>query len=119
MADAISLGKYFKEHAKAAFALMGADGRLASAQSVWDTIIRHELEDFTVRDLWQKVRRSFSKVTDLEEVLNLRVDLGYIRQVEVLKREGPGQRPSPRYEVNPKALTQNAVPGDINDSEEV
>jgi len=125
MADAISLGKYFKEHAKAAFALMGADGRLASAQSVWDTIVRHKLEDFTVRDLWQKVRRSFSKVTDLEEVLNLLVDLGYIRQVEVLKREGPGQRPSPRYEVNPKALTQNtqgtqnAVPGDINDSEEV
>jgi len=82
-------------------------------------------KDFTVRDLWQKVRRSFSKVTDLEEVLNLLVDLGYIRQVEVLKREGPGQRPSPRYEVNPKALTQNtqgtqnAVPGDINDSEEV
>jgi len=125
MADAIALGKYFKEHAKAAFALMGADGRLASAQSVWDTIVRHKLEDFTVRDLWQKVRRSFSKVTDLEEVLNLLVDLGYIRQVEVLKREGPGQRPSPRYEVNPKALTQNtqgtqnAVPGDINDSEEV
>ena len=125
MADAISLGKYFKQHAKAAFALMGADGRLSSAQSVWATIARHGLGDFTSRDLWLKVRRSFSKVTDLVEVLNLLVDLGYIRQVEVPKREGPGWKPSPRYEVDPKALTQNtqgtqnAMLVDINDSEEV
>ena len=107
MADAITLGNYFKEHAKAAFALMGADGRLAAAKRVWAAIVRDEMKDFTVRDLWQKVRRSFSKVTDLEEVLNLLVDLGYIRVTVPPKREGPGQPPSPRCEVNPKALTQN------------
>ena len=107
MGNAISLGNYFKEHAKAAFASMGADGRLVDAKRVWAAIVRHELKEFTVRDLWQKVRGSFSKVADLEEVLDLLLDLGYIAAMPVPKKEGPGQRPSPRYAVNPKALTQN------------
>ena len=107
MADAITLGSYFKEHAKAAFAFMSADGRLSAAQRIWAIIVHNDMKGFTVRDLWPKVRRSFAKVTDLKEVLNLLVDLGYIRAMPTPKKEGPGQSPSPRYEVNPKALTRN------------
>lgn len=107
MESAIRLGRYFKGHAQAAFALMGADARIGSAKKIWSAIQTHKLETFTVRDLWQKVRRGFSNVSQLEQVLNLLEELGYARRVETQKWEGPGQSPSPSYEVNPFARTQN------------
>ena len=107
MANAIKLGKYFKEHAKAAFLSMGADLRLVSAKKVWAVIGRDYMNEFSVRDLYQKVRRSFTKVADLEDTLGLLVDYGYVRALPTPKREGQGQHPSPRYEVNPLARTQN------------
>ena len=107
MANAIAIGNYFEEHAKAAFASMGADPRLASAKKVWAAIIRHDMTEFSVRDLYQLVRRTFKTVADLETILGLLVEFGYLRGVIVSKQEGPGQSPSPRYEVNPLARTQN------------
>jgi hypothetical protein len=77
MESAIRLGWYFKGHAQAAFALMGADARIGSAKKIWSAIQKHKLGTFTVRDLWQKVRRGFSNVSQLEQVLNLLEELGY------------------------------------------
>ena len=107
MESAIALGNYFKEHAKAAFASMGADPRIPSAKKVWAVIVRREWGEFSVRDLHQLVRRSFKTVADLDITLTLLVDLGYLRGVTTSKLEGRGQPPSPRYEVNPLTRTQN------------
>jgi len=107
MESAIALGNYFKEHAKAAFASMGADPRIPSAKKVWAVIVRREWGEFSVRDLHQLVRRSFKTVADLDITLTLLVDLGYLRGVTTSKLEGRGQLPSPRYEVNPLTRTQN------------
>ena len=65
------------------------------------------MTEFSVRDLYQLVRRTFKTVADLETILGLLVEFGYLRGVIVSKQEGPGQSPSPRYEVNPLARTQN------------
>ena len=108
MSNAIRLDNYFKEHAKAAFASMGADPRIASAKKVWAAIVRRELTEFSVRDLYRIVRRTFKTVADLETTLCLLVELGCLRGVTASKQEGPGQSPSPRYEVNPLARTQGA-----------
>ena len=105
MMAAVSLGRYFEAHAKAAFALMGSDARLAVAKRVWAAIVRHDLNSFKVSDLWQHVRRSFSNVAELEQALNTLDELGYIRARGVPKREGPGKPPSPMFEVNPQART--------------
>jgi hypothetical protein len=105
--SAINLGLYFKTHVQAAFALMGADAKIGAARKIWSVIQKHKLESFTKRDLWQKVRRSFGKVSQLEEVLNLLDELGYIRRLEIVQREGRGQSPSPSYQVNPLTRTQN------------
>ena len=107
MANAIKIGNYFEEHAKAAFAFMGADPRLASAKKVWAAIVRYDITEFSVRDLYQVVRRSFKTVADLETILGLLVEYWYLRGVIASKQEGPGQSPSPRYEVNPLTRTQN------------
>ena len=105
MAAAVSLGDYFEAHAKAAFALMGFDARMGVAEKVWASIVRHDLDSFKVSDLWQKVRRSFANVAELERALNTLEELGYIRSLGTEKREGPGKRPSPLFEVNPLGRT--------------
>lgn len=108
MTHAIALGNYFKGHAKAAFAAMGADPRIASAQKAWDSIKRQSYEDFSVRDLYQNIKGSrFKTVPELEKALDLLVELGYIREIPIPRRDGPGQPPSPRYEVNPLTRPQN------------
>ena len=108
MANAIALGEYFRGHAKAAFAAMGADPRIASAKKAWAAITRHKYKEFSVRDLYQNVKGSrFKTVPELEKALGLLVELGYIREIVASKREGPGQPPSQRYEVNPLSYPQN------------
>ena len=110
MREAIALGKYFEGHAKAAFALMGSDGKLQVAKKVWGVITRHQLKTFKASILWMRhLRRSFSKPAALEDALNTLVELGYIRQVATPRREGPGQPPSPTFEVNPLACSKNSM----------
>jgi hypothetical protein len=65
MEAAVCLGRYFEGHAKAAFTLMGSDGKLAIAKKLWAVIEKYRLEGFTVRELWQKVRRRFGDVSEL------------------------------------------------------
>jgi hypothetical protein len=109
MREAIALGKYFEGHAKAAFALMGSDGKLQVAKKVWGVITRHQLKTFKASILWMRhLRRSFSKPAAFEDALNTLVELGYIRQVATPRREGPGQPPSPTFEVNPLACSMNS-----------
>jgi len=107
MANAIAIGNYFEEHAKAAFASMGADPNIASAKKAWAVIDRRDMTEFSVRDLYQLVRRTFKTVAELETTLGLLVEFGYLREVTASKHDGPGQSPSPRYEVNPLGRTQN------------
>ncbi|HZA24388.1 MAG TPA: DUF3987 domain-containing protein, partial [Dehalococcoidia bacterium] len=103
MEAAIRLGRYFEGHAKAAFALMGSDGELAIAKKLWAVIQRHNAQTFTLRDLWQKVRRQFTNVSGLESALNTLGELGYVRRLETPKPEGRGKAPSPMFLVNPLA----------------
>jgi len=108
MTHAIALGNYFKGHAKAAFAAMGADPRIASAKKAWASIFRQGCEEFSVRDLYQNVKGSrFKTVPELEKALDLLIELGYIREIHIPRRDGPGQPPSLRYEVNPLTHPQN------------
>jgi replicative DNA helicase len=107
MAAAVRLGRYFEGHAKAAFALMGSDGKLAIAKKLWAVIEKHDLESFTVRDMWRKVLRRFADISQLEQVLNVLEEMGYIRKIDTPKREGAGRKPSPAFCVNPLARRQN------------
>ena len=56
-------------------------------------------------ELWQKVRRRFVNVTELEKALATLEELGYIRASLVSERKGPGKSPSPMFLVNPLPRT--------------
>ena len=99
---AICVGGYFASHAHVAFGLMGADPRVENARRLWATIRHHDHTTFSQRDLWQRVRRSYS-VDELGDVLGILVKMGYLRQVSTARRAGRGRPASPTFEVNPLA----------------
>jgi len=103
---AAALGRYFADHALAAFDAMGADPLLEDARLVLDHLRRHKPERVTKRDLFTGLPRSrFKKATDLDPVLNLLEQHGYLRRLPDPPRTGPGRPPSMAYLVYPNLGT--------------
>jgi replicative DNA helicase len=97
---AVLVGRYFRDHALAAFAEMGADPLVEDALYVLAWIEREQVTEFTRRDAHRGCRR-FKKVADLVPVLELLEDHGYIHRREIPEQKGPGRPPAPMYDVNP------------------
>jgi hypothetical protein len=98
---AIRLGHHLVEHARAAFAEMGADPVVADAKHLLAWITRQECHAFTKRDVFEGTKGRFKRVEAIEPALHLLVAHGFIRQRSTEHRSGPGRKPSPTYDVNP------------------
>lgn len=115
MARVLDFTHYLIAHAKAAFQEMGADPAIAVARRTLAWIERSSTTQFSKRDLWQAIRGSVSRADDLDPVLKILSDHGYVRPIE-FDRAGPGRKPSQRYEVHPLIgshnthNTQNSIP---------
>ena len=110
VAAAAAIGDYLLAHAQVAYQIMGADPATHDAEQMASWIQREELKVFTLRDAHRRFRKpSPQDLLPALDVLELR---GYIRPTEVPKRNGPGRKPSPRYEVNPAALIGERKPGE-------
>jgi len=108
MAGAIALSRWSIPHAEAVFNLMRAsDTATTDAGHVWRWIQRHEPSEFTARDVWQVLRRSFADRDELDAALNVLVSRGYIRPV-MRTSHGPG-RPSQRYEVRTALYSRSST----------
>lgn len=108
MQNAITIGRYFLEHAKAAFLLMG----LGESQDVKDAkyILKRidstgqtEISKKELFDLCRK-KEGFEQVEYMDPILNLLIDHGYIRMEKVKT----GGRPTEKVILNPEYLTQKA-----------
>lgn len=101
---AATLGRYFADHALAAFDDMGADPLVDDARHVLAWIERTGTERFTKRDLFTAMSRGrFRKAADLDPVLNLLAGHGYLRTAPAPERQGAGRSPSPTWLVHPDA----------------
>ena len=105
--NAIRLGQYFASHATSVFQIMGRDDSVALAEHIVHTIQRHDMRVFSKSDVHQKVRRRVDTPDELDGPLKLLVDHNFIRHVPQAST-GPGRKPSPAYETNPK-LTGKAL----------
>lgn len=102
---AAALGRYFADHALAAFDDMGADPLIDDARHVLAWIERTSTERFTKRDLFTAMARGrFRKAADLDPVLNLLTGHGYLRTAPAPERQGAGRTPSPAWLVHPDAI---------------
>src|SRR5262249_48248047 len=90
----------------------GADSRQDDARQVWASICRHSEDTeysesapplISRRDLHQWNRRRFPVAGDLDPVVELLIQYGYLRRGADAGEPGRGHR-SPTYHVNPLAL---------------
>jgi hypothetical protein len=105
MANAIAIGRYLIEHALAAYDEMGGDPSLEGARRVLRWIRRTDVTTFTKRECHVAHRSRFPRASDLDPILGLLIDSGFIREAVV---DRPFGRPSRRFEVNPLSQTQKA-----------
>ena len=107
MAGAIAIGRYFTEHSRAAYSLMGADNLLKQSQYTLDAIVKNGLLEFTRRDI-MRICRSFKTADAVQPVLNHLADLGYVALKETEQTFGKGRPANPTYLVNPLLYRQAA-----------
>ncbi|MFD9861250.1 YfjI family protein [Streptomyces alboflavus] len=109
MRDAIALADYFTSHGLAAFDVMGADPTTERARSVLDALRANRWREVSKRDLMVKLSRSeFPTAADLDPVLALLEDHGYVRAQPVHRTGGRGRPPSPRYAIHPRLTDPTA-----------
>lgn len=100
MQDAISIGRYFTEHSRAAFSLMGADSLVKQSQYLLDAISKNGLVEFTRRDI-MRLCRSFKTADEVQPVLNHLAEYGYIAMKGSNAPTGKGRPAGQVYLVNP------------------
>ena len=100
---AVKLGEYLLAHAKHALAFMGTDPVVEDARWILGWIRKTQSAEFSKRDAFNASRHIFDTVTQMDPVLDLLLEHGYLRKRDV-DRPGPGRNPSPRFEVNPLFL---------------
>lgn len=109
VAEAIGFADYLLAHAQAAYAEIGANPATEPARIVLRWIEKVGARTFTKRDAWQGVRGGIiQKSDDLDPAIELLTEHNYIRELAGEDRAGPGRKPSPRYEVNPRLASQNS-----------
>jgi hypothetical protein len=115
----IEVGNYLIEHAKAAFAEMGADAAVENAKAILRWIEHKNLTSFTRRDLHQGMRGSFKRVLDIDGPLAVLSERGFVRR-RPDSPTGSGRPESPTFDVNPRWGRSNPKPslgGNFEDCE--
>lgn len=77
MQNAIMLGSYFVQHAKAAHDFMGADETTADAKYILNAVKKRKLESFTRRDVMRMCQK-FKKADDIQPALDMLTDRGFL-----------------------------------------
>lgn len=103
MENAVRIGEYFLEHAKAAYSLMGADPVNKHSEYLLGAIKREQISEFSRRDAMRLCRR-FKTAESLQPVLNRLCEYGYIAPKPIEHAPGVGRRPSEVYLTNPSVL---------------
>ena len=103
MENAVRIGEYFLEQAKAAYSLMGADPVNKQSEYLLGAIQRGQIREFSRRDAMRMCRR-FHTVESLQPVLNRLCEYGYIAPKPMEPVPGVGRRPSEVYLTNPCLL---------------
>jgi replicative DNA helicase len=109
---AIRFAHYLIPHAQAAYAEIGADPAVSGARRVLRWIEKTGSRTFEKQACYQGVKGTLKRADDLDPVLSLLCDHGYLREIEAPPRVGPGRKAAPSYEVNPIVFDGN--PGSHN-----
>ena len=88
------------KHTRAVFDLMGSDPDLEGARRIMRWVERERPAQFTVRDCFNALRGSYSKVVQLDPFFKILVERGQLVPMESTYT-GKGRPPSQGYTVHP------------------
>lgn len=101
---AIDISKYFLEHAKYAYMLMGADKETQKAKYILKKLEKQDKMSLKRNEIFSISRspsRNINKVDDIFKALDILVEYGYILELEAEERAGAGRKKDIVYELNP------------------
>jgi len=103
MEAALNIASVISRHSLAAMDVMGADDAVAAAQAVLRWIERRQLDSFSIRDAFNGLKGTFSRVEYLRRAIATLEERGYVIVSQGI-REGRGRPPSPLVLVRPGVL---------------
>ncbi len=109
---AVALGRYFIDHASAAYDAMGQNPLVDDAQYLIDWFRETGRVQFTKRELLRATSSRFRSLEALDPVVRLLERRAYVRRRPAKPYGGMGRPPSSVYEVNPLGLVDNVAPAD-------
>jgi Fe2+ or Zn2+ uptake regulation protein len=98
-----ALSLYFAAHYQKVIEVLGTDERKPAAERVLNWITRNGKTQFSTRDVYRCLCKSFKRSEDLYPPLRVLEQHGYIRRVHK-EQSDRGRKPSFVYEVNPYFL---------------
>lgn len=101
MARALSLAAILADHAKLAFALLGADQPTEAARSILGWIERKQRDKFTLRECFRDLDGKYKNTAELKPGLGVLIERGYIMDIGMDETGKPGRPKGPYYLVNP------------------
>ena len=99
MKNAIRLGRYYLNHAQAAYSVLPEDAMYRKAKRILDMLREKGLTEFDRREA-MRYCRTFKTVSEIQPVLDFLDDYGYIA-VKPEPATGVGRPALPKYLVNP------------------
>lgn len=120
--SAISLARYFTQHAQAAFGLMALDPEIQGALAILNYLKSHEdlarkstdgsEIEVSERDLYRAMKSQFRHARDIKSPLALLIEHGYLQRKSLGNQPSKGRPPSPIYYVHPLWLKDRNATND-------
>lgn len=108
MLAAIAIGRYFEDHAIAAYTLMGVSTPINDALHILRWMIKQQSERYTLRDIHQALKGTYTKVDDLWPGLTILLRQGLIVKEVTPQIPGPGRKPGPVFVLMTDIDAQNS-----------
>lgn len=101
---AIEISRYFIEHSKYAYTIMGIDKEMQKAKFIMEKLEKQTETQFKTHEICKMSRSThynIRKSQDIEQALQILLEYGYIRELPRIEREGAGRKADIVYELNP------------------
>lgn len=79
-AERIAISKYFLHHAKCVHNLLGADKDIQLAKNITKKLREQEKTELSKYQIYRLCRGSFRKVDDLNPILDILIEYGYLKE---------------------------------------
>jgi DNA primase (bacterial type) len=108
ISNAIRIGEYLIPHAKAAYAVMGANPVIEEAKLILQWILRTGNRTFSKRQAFEGTKGHFKRVAEMTEPIQMLIEHDFIQILPAGERTKPGRPLSTRFGVNPYLHSHNS-----------